>query len=45
MWTEATIIILVLWVYGFWKHREWLKNYFKNWWWMMKIAWRGKKNE
>lgn len=41
MWSEATIITLALWAYGFWRYRKWLKNYFKNWWFMMKMSWKG----
>lgn len=39
MWEEAGIISLLLLSYGFWRHRKWLKEYFKNWWMQYKIVW------
>ena len=44
MWSEVVIIMLVLWAYGFWNYRHYLKRWFKDFKWQMEMAWNGGKN-
>ena len=38
------IIILCFLAFGFWRNRVFLKNYWKDWKYQMKIAWNGGEN-
>jgi len=40
MWNEAKLLFYALLIWGFLKRWKWLLNYFKNWWFMMKVAWK-----
>lgn len=41
MLKESAIIMLILMAYGFWRNRKWLKEWSKDFWIQLKIAWDG----